>query len=274
MVAPRFTVITPCFNAASMIVPTLESILSQSAVRSGRVQLQYIVCDGGSTDGTQELVRKVGAAAQLISEPDTGMYHALAKGLRLATGDIVSYLNAGDLYFPSAFDVVADIIDGERVSWLTGVNVAFNHRHQAIETVLPHRYRRDFIRKGIYGRIIRCIQQESTFWSRKLLESVDLKKLAGYQLAGDFYLWSCFAQSTDLHIVDSLLGGFTYHPGQRSENYAAYLQELNAIRIPYGMRDWILARIDERLWDLPAQWKKRLNPRFLLRYNRARAAWE
>lgn len=275
MTASTFTVVTPCFNAAALIGPTIESILGQRAIRSSRVKLQYIVCDGGSSDGTQDLVRKMcGDSALLISEPDAGMYDALAKGLRLATGDIVSYLNAGDLYFPSAFDVVGDVIDGRRVSWLTGVNVAFNHRYEIFETVLPHRYRRDFIRKGIYGRIIRFIQQESTFWSRELLQTVDLEKLASLRLAGDFYLWTCFARAADLYIVDSLLGGFTYHPGQKSENFAAYLQEFDSIREPYGWRDWLLARIDERLWDLPFLWKKRVNPRFLLRYDRAKAIWE
>src|SRR5690349_3953356 len=92
------TIVTPCRNAERYIARTVESILRQTAVQSGRVKLQYIVCDGASTDGTVEVVRKMcGSEATIISEPDRGMYDALGKGLKRATGDVVAYLNAGDI---------------------------------------------------------------------------------------------------------------------------------------------------------------------------------
>jgi len=106
----RFSVITPCRNAAAHIAETAASVLGQSALRDGD-ELEYIVCDGGSTDGTLEALRALAAPAmRVISEPDGGMYDALARGLRLATGDVVAYLNAGDYYHPHAFRAVREIL--------------------------------------------------------------------------------------------------------------------------------------------------------------------
>lgn len=91
-------VVTPCLNGEALIGRTAESVMAQSAVRPGRLRLQYVVCDGASTDGTLEIVRQIcGDRADIVSERDAGMYEALAGGLGHAPGDVVSYLNAGDV---------------------------------------------------------------------------------------------------------------------------------------------------------------------------------
>src|SRR6202011_3513933 len=96
---------------------------------------QYLVCDGASTDGTLDMVRRIaGDEAEIVSEPDRGMYDALAKGLRRATGDVVAYLNAGDLYAPTALDVVADVFEQNEVSWITGCQGEHNEQGQFISS--------------------------------------------------------------------------------------------------------------------------------------------
>jgi glycosyltransferase involved in cell wall biosynthesis len=270
-----FTVITPCYQAASAIEATAESILEQTAARSGRVRLEYLVCDGGSTDGTVDVARNVcGDRARIFSERDRGMYDALAKGFRLATGDVVSYLNAGDVYSPGAFEAVADIMEEFGLRWVTGMRVGCNERHQVVEVLVPYPYRRRLIGKGIYGRVLSPIQQESTFWRRSLLEGVNLEKLAGLQYAGDFYLWQCFARQADLALVEAYLGGFTHQRGQKSENRDAYVREFDILRDPYGPIDWLRAKLDQKLWYLPTPWKKRLHPGLVFRYNLTEGRWE
>jgi hypothetical protein len=271
-----FTVVTPCFQAEAAIGPTVESILAQSALRSGRVRLQYLVCDGGSTDRTVERVRQVaGAAATVLSEPDRGMYDALAKGLRRAEGDVVSYLNAGDLYHPAAFDVVADLFETGRVRWLTGLNVNCNRRHQVIRTLLPWGYRREHVRRGVYGLAVpEMIQQESTFWERALHRTVDFERLASCRLAGDFYLWWCFASAAELDVVDSHLGSFTQHPGQQSTDLEGYRREMRALADRPRPWDGPWARWDRfRARSASAHRKTRLNPRHLWRWDDAAGRW-
>lgn len=267
------TIVTPCRDAGRVIGATAESILGQTAVRSGRLRLQFLVCDGGSRDDTVEVVRRIcGDRAQVRSEPDGGMYDALAKGLRAATGDVVAYLNAGDVYHPAALDVVADVMEGTGARWLTGMRVTCNERLQVTEALLPYRYRPNLLRRGLYGRVLPFLQQESTFWRRELLAGVDLVRLARLRLAGDFYLWSCFAAEAEPTIVEAYLGGFTVHRGQQSEQRAAYLAELESLRAPDHLGHRLLAWLEGRLWNLPAPWKKRLNPH-LVRYDHAEGRW-
>lgn len=92
-----FSIITVCYNSAKTIRETIESVLSQDF---GNVE--YIIVDGLSNDGTQEIVKSYGAKiATFISEKDSGLYDAMNKGIDLATGDIIGILNSDDLYVDS-----------------------------------------------------------------------------------------------------------------------------------------------------------------------------
>jgi glycosyltransferase involved in cell wall biosynthesis len=270
-------VVTPCFEAASLIRRTAESIMAQTAVRSGRLELEYIVVDGASRDRTVEIVREVcGDRAQVISEPDAGMYDALAKGLRRATGDVVSYLDAGDLYAPAALDVVADVMEEHpEVQWLTGMTCHFSDRGALTYVNLPYRFRRGLLRKAAYGRMTRSyVSQESTFWARTLHDTIDMDRLATFDLAGDSYLWHCFASRADLVIVEAFLGGFTHHRGQKSEDLSGYHREMALIGSGWTPLDHAVARVDRALTLFaPPMLKKALNRAGLLRYRYGEGRW-
>ena len=91
---PKFSIITVTFNAASVIAPTLQSILEQSYDN-----YEFLLIDGGSSDNTVELVRNSGIKiATLVSERDKGLYDAMNKGIARATGDYLCFLNAGDSF--------------------------------------------------------------------------------------------------------------------------------------------------------------------------------
>lgn len=99
---PKITMITVCLNAAKTIEQTIRSVLGQDYPN-----LEYIIIDGGSTDGTLEIIDKYRERLSLvISEPDDGIYSAFNKGLRHATGDLIGILNADDFYAPWTLDTI------------------------------------------------------------------------------------------------------------------------------------------------------------------------
>ena len=90
----KISIVTVCFNAAETIAGTLESVARQT-----HVDVEHIVIDGASSDGTMDVVRRYeNRLARVVSEPDQGIYDAMNKGLALATGEIVTFLNADDIY--------------------------------------------------------------------------------------------------------------------------------------------------------------------------------
>ena len=101
---PRISIITPTLNQAGFIDQTISSVLGQ-----GYPDLEYIIIDGGSTDGTVDLIRKHERhLAYWVSEKDAGQSNAINKGLKRATGDIIAYINSDDYYLDGAFKRVAD----------------------------------------------------------------------------------------------------------------------------------------------------------------------
>jgi len=99
----KLSIITVVLNAAATIERTISSVITQEFAG----ELEYIVIDGGSTDGTLEILQRYKSAfAQLISESDHGLYDAMNKGLKLATGDLAGIINADDYYLPGAFQII------------------------------------------------------------------------------------------------------------------------------------------------------------------------
>jgi glycosyltransferase involved in cell wall biosynthesis len=249
----RFSIITPCYNAASHLAETLDSVLQQTAVRSGQVTLEYWIMDGGSTDHTLELLQTYDhPGLHIHSAKDQGMYDALAQGLAQATGDVIAYINAGDFYYPQAFAVVAEIVQTGQVDWLTGYRVIYNERSQVMHMDLPYPYRRELFAYGLYHRAWCRVQQESTFWTQKVHRHLDLERLKSWRYAGDYFLWIQLAQHTQLQVVSSYLGGFKRQPGQLSEQREQYDQEVAQMTRP---APW-LARL-QYAWDWCCwRWRK------------------
>lgn len=102
---PKISIITVVFNGANQIGRTIESVLKQ-----GYKQIEYIIIDGNSTDATLEVIARYEKINQVISEPDTGLYDAMNKGLEQASGDYVWFLNAGDQVFDK--DTVENMVGG------------------------------------------------------------------------------------------------------------------------------------------------------------------
>lgn len=102
----KISVITPTFNSERFLVECIESVAAQ---RRDGVDLEYIVIDGESRDGSREIFRKyAGEISKLVVEKDTGPANAINKGLRLATGEVLCWLNADDMFYPGALKRVLE----------------------------------------------------------------------------------------------------------------------------------------------------------------------
>lgn len=113
----KITVITVCFNAAKTIGSTLDSVAAQT-----HPDLEHIVIDGASTDGTLDIIAaRGGRVARVVSEPDTGIFDAMNKGLRAATGDLIGFLHADDIYAdPTALARIAALAEQTGADVLLG----------------------------------------------------------------------------------------------------------------------------------------------------------
>jgi len=265
---PLISVITVVYNGVDYIDETILSVIDQSYEN-----IEYIIIDGGSDDGTVERIRKYNDYIDYwISESDSGMYDAIVKGFTLVNGEIVCYLNAGDYYHHNALAVVAEIFDSYDVEWLAGMRVNYNEKSQVIHVDLPSVYRKELVRAGVYGKFLPYIQQESVFWRKSLLDLVDYGYLKKMKLAGDYYLWYCFAKSTDLNIVNSYLGGFKYHANQLSSSIEKYNGEKLLFVESPRLYHFPVIMLEAVFWFLPVRLKILFSKKYFI-YSRERQMW-
>ena len=108
----KISVITPNFNGERFLERAIRSVQGQAEVGT---EVEHILIDGGSRDGSMEIARRYAASlARVVSEPDRGPASAINKGLRMASGDVLAWLNADDFYYPGALGRVAAAMDAHR----------------------------------------------------------------------------------------------------------------------------------------------------------------
>ena len=283
----KITTITPCYNAESYIEETILSVIEQTAVIEGTVELEYILIDGNSSDNTIAIIKKniekykniKNLKMKFISEPDLGMYDALQKGLKISTGDIHSYLNAGDLYNKTCYETVIDIFTSfKEIKWICGIHGHYNEKSQLTHANMPYIYDMSLIKKGVYGakKIIKLpyIQQETTFWRSSLTQEIDLLRLKEFRYAGDYYLWYTFSNHADIFTVETFLGGFKIHEGQLSEAIQDYQNEVYQISDKLNIFDVIKIIINSVGWSVSNRIKKKLGGKKIISYNHKNKTWE
>jgi glycosyltransferase involved in cell wall biosynthesis len=273
----RISILTPCFNSERYIEETLLSILNNYAVLDKSIHLEYILCDGGSSDNTVTIAERTlknnvasNITFTIISEKDEGMYDALSKGLVKVSGDVCAYLNAADLYSPYALGTVNKVFseNKDKVRWLTGRAVIYSWDKVQVFNRLPYKYRSNLIQCGLYGTYFPHIQQESTFWASELMDHVDLSRFRKFKLAGDLFLWSEFSKYAQLYIINTWLGGYRHHEGALSTDMDSYKKEVSSFILPPKEKDYMQAEYDKRFWDMSDDLKMRTNRDSILYYDR------
>lgn len=176
----KISVVTVCFNAAETIAGTLESVARQT-----HPDVEHIVIDGASTDGTMDIVRRyAGRLAQVVSEPDQGIYDAMNKGLRVATGDIIGLLNADDIYSDTrVLERVSVAMKREQLDALFGDAefVSPERPDKPLRRYRSDRFRPDRIAWGWMPA------HPTLFLRRRVYERFGGFR-TGYRIAGDFEL--------------------------------------------------------------------------------------
>ncbi len=218
---PKITIITPVFNQVKYIERAIRSVIDQNYPN-----LEYIIVDGGSTDGTMEIVKKYSdSISKIISESDKGIYYALEKGFQCSTGEIMAWINSDDMYHKKSLFTVAEIFEKfSEVEFLMGQKTTYDENDRCFVKPLRNWSKYDFyIHRSNWG-----IQQESTFWRRSLWERSGRFINTKYKLAGDCELWTRFLinANTKLYMTNALLGGFRVRENQLSMNSELYTNEV------------------------------------------------
>ncbi len=224
----KLSVLTAAFNMDALVEQTLKSISGQTK------RPELILIDAASSDGSLAIYERYKNTIDvLVSEPDDGQYHAINKGMKLATGEILCWLNADDILMPWTASVVTEIFEKyPDIMWITGLPSFLNGTGQLVQV---QKNLAAFPQKSIAeGRYSGCyagyLQQESMFWRRSLWDKVGGLNTE-YKLAADFDLWTRFAKIAPLVPVDIPLAAFRERPGaQRSSEFAdQYVWEVKKV---------------------------------------------
>lgn len=212
---PKISVVTPSYNQAKYIKATIDSVLSQNYPN-----LEYLVMDGGSTDGTIEILKSYGKKLKWVSEQDNGQTHAINKGLRQATGEIMAYLNSDDIYFPGTLSAVGEYYAKTKADWITGDCLVINDAGEPNPGGwLVRGYKR--LLMALYSRTTLMIAdsmlpQPSTFWSRRAWERVG-EFNEDYHYVMDYDYWLRLSKFYRPHDLKLVLSGFRAQPESKSE---------------------------------------------------------
>jgi glycosyltransferase involved in cell wall biosynthesis len=201
---PRISLVTAVYNGERYLEDTIRSVLDQEYPN-----LEYFIVDGGSTDGSVEIIRKYESRITgWIVEADKGVYDAINKGFRRTSGEIMGWLNASDKLHANGLTVVGTIFSTfQEVEWITGRPTMFNDAGMTVEVKDVPRWSRWRFLAGAN----RHIQQESTFWRRGLWERAGGALSTEYRAEGDFELWMRFFRHARIYPVDALIGGWRFH---------------------------------------------------------------
>jgi glycosyltransferase involved in cell wall biosynthesis len=223
---PLVTIVTPCLNAAPFIARTVESVLNQDYPN-----VEYIVMDGGSTDGTVELLEPWRGRLECVSAPDGGAADAINRGFLRSRGTIFGWLNADDTYQPGAIGAAvrglaatpgAAVVYGQGV-WTDAADKVLG----AYPTVSPyaaaHWERECFI----------C--QPAAFMTRSAFEAVGMLD-AGLHSAFDYDLWIRLSRGNLFAAIPQILAASRMHPGNKSlgQRRQVFEESIGVLRRHFG----------------------------------------
>jgi glycosyltransferase involved in cell wall biosynthesis len=204
---PRRTVVTPSFNQARFLRDTIESVLGQNYP-----DLEYIVMDGGSTDGSVEIIKDYEKHLTFwSSERDKGQSDAINKGFARATGRIMAWLNSDDYYLPGTLRFVAETLDPDRAELVLGNCFHFQeNKSEAKGSDVPRRHQAHRLSTIDY------IIQPSTFWTRVAWDKAGpLNDNYHYVFDWDWYL-RAMAADTEFKVTPRYLSAYRAHEAHKS----------------------------------------------------------
>ncbi len=249
---PLVTIVTPCYNSAQFIEDTIQSVLAQTYPN-----IEYIVMDGGSTDGTQAIAERYADRLTLISERDRGQTHAINKGWQRAKGDILAWLNADDRYYPDTVEkAVSYLTTHPEIGWVYGYGDSLDINGQPMPFRHPV-YAWDYqklLNRGCY------IVQPTVFLRREVFEQNGLLT-EELHYCMDYEYWLRIGKRCPAALVPEIRAGVKIFRATKSRSggykriveIEAMLRHYGASDLPAPMQhEWTMAALSEGMHQLRA----------------------
>lgn len=223
---PRISIVTPSFNQGRFIEETIRSVIDQDYP-----DIEHIVVDGASTDETLEVLQRYTGKIRWLSEPDHGQADAINKGLRMATGDILAYLNSDDAYLPGAFaSAAAAFARHPEVGLAYGDCYAVDENGQRYGLIRGHPYNvKRMIMRGEF------VPQQAAFWSRQVMDTVGMFD-ASLHFCMDHDYFIRIGQRFPGFYLGQPLANFRFHGASKTVSLEdKHWRESMAVSRRYGM---------------------------------------
>ena len=243
---PKISIVTPSYNQGRFIEDSIQSVLNQNYPN-----FEHIIIDNQSTDETIEVLKKYDHMPHLkwISEPDEGQTDAINKGFKMASGDIVAWLNADDYYLPSTFQSVAKYYQKKGFEILYGQCVFVDENKKKLRIKREHSFN--------YGVLLYygCyIPSTATFFNRRILDSGNFLD-PSYMVTMDYeYFVRLYTLGYRFDFLSQVLAAFRWHKRNISVIYSEKRRE-ERLRVQhmYGFKITSKYSIQTKLYDLAAR---------------------
>lgn len=231
---PKISIITVCFQAERTIEGAIQSVLSQKYS-----PIEYLIIDGGSSDKTLEIVNRYKQKInKLISEKDFGIYDAMNKGLRSATGDIICFLNADDKFYDQNVvgQVVAEFNKHNDADLIYGKLFFINIPKSLYFN--PDEYNRE--RKGKLDMIIHAMPHQATFAKKDIFVKVgDFNP--EYRIGADYdWFLRCANTGIKMHFIDEYLVSFSYEGLSYQKRYQHIPERVKLVYINASLMEFLI----------------------------------
>ena len=233
MPLPKISIITPSFNQARFIEANIQSVLLQQYPN-----IEHIIIDGGSTDGTIEILQKY-SHLHWIPEKDNGQSHALNKGFKMATGDIVGWLNSDDTYCPNIFQIIAEKYDAENVKVIYGDGYEIDEDGKVTRPLYSRGVSPEILVK--YWKWKYEFIQPAFFFSREVFNEVGfLDENLFYTMDYDYFIR--LGKHYEIHYLPKPLANYRLHAGSKTgKNFLKFIPDYI----------WEMQKVSHRYWGKP-----------------------
>lgn len=204
-VLPFVSIVTPSFNQVEFLERTIQSVLSQDYPR-----IEYIVIDGGSTDGSVDVIKKYQDKIKVwVSEPDKGQTEAINKGFAKATGDILAWINSDDTYHPKAVgEAVKYLIENPNVAMVYADCNFIDEHDKVIGKFNAKQTNYKLLSEGFAH-----IPQQTMFFRKKYWSELD----PSFYFAMDYDLWTRIAKQAEIkYLPGKVWANFRIHTSSKT----------------------------------------------------------
>lgn len=249
---PSLTLVTPSYNQSLFLEETIESVLSQ-----GYTSLQYIVVDGGSTDGSLSILRKYSRYLYAwISEPDNGAWDAILKGFSMGSGDWFNWLNSDDLLLPNSLQRLGHLIENycepNMYDWISCARLDISERGETLRSTCP--WSRSIAHLAFSEPFF---PQDSTWIRSKLFSKYSSQVPKDLRIIFDTYLHDLLLSESLPLLSNSVISAMRWHSSQLSANQDQFRRETNrkdfqAVRPKKSMMQRVFQRLTKTRFHLAA----------------------